>query len=56
MKKTKKKVDQRAKQICCEECGKGLGYFLFGKGGVEDRAQISISKKTAVCNECISKK
>lgn len=40
----------------CDSCGKGLGTYLFGKGGIEERARIFETKRYAipdvVCNEC----
>ena len=46
-------------QFHCDECGKSLGTYLYGKGGVEERAHISgiYNRRLPdiVCNECLVK-
>ena len=41
----------------CDNCGKELGEYLYGKGGIEERAIITnrnhpISLPDITCNEC----
>ena len=40
----------------CDKCGRPLGTYLYGRGGVEERAHISgIYKRRppdVICNEC----
>lgn len=41
----------------CDRCGKNLGDYLFGKGGVEERAIIGELRQVGLpditCYECI---
>ena len=45
-------------QLHCDSCGKGLGTYLHGKGGIEEKAHIfgqySSRLPDIVCNECWS--
>lgn len=47
-------------KIHCDECGKYLGDYLYGNGGVEEKANVSggstISMLDVVCNECMKLK
>jgi len=43
--------------IHCDSCYKPLGEYLYGKGGIEERAMIlgrqsSVSLPDIICNEC----
>ena len=46
-------------QFHCDECGKPLGTYLYGKGGVEERAHISRIYNhrlpDIICNKCLRK-
>ena len=51
------KPEVKERQLHCDSCGKGVGTYLYGKGGIEERAIIfpsrnSISLPDIVCNEC----
>lgn len=41
----------------CDSCRKSLGTYLYGKGGIEERAHIlgkynAVALPDIVCNEC----
>ena len=47
-------------QLHCDDCGKALGTYLYGKGGIEEQAIIGSSKGLTqsqipdiICFECI---
>ena len=44
-------------QLHCDNCGKSLGTYLYGKGGIEERAHISglynHRLPDITCNECL---
>ena len=48
--------------IHCDVCGKAVGTYLYGCGGVEERAWIGPMRvggyrlPDIVCNECIKKR
>jgi hypothetical protein len=46
-------------KLHCDKCQKPLGDYLYGKGGVEERARITDGTATTlpdiVCYECIPK-
>ena len=43
-------------KIHCNECNRYLGDYLYGKGGVEERAMIvggnAVSMPDIICYEC----
>ena len=45
-------------KLHCDSCQKELGDYLYGKGGIEERAKIfrtgKISLPDIICNECWS--
>lgn len=44
----------------CDECGKGLGEYLYGPGGIEERAMIvktrGVGLPDIICNNCLGKR
>jgi len=47
-------------KLQCDNCGKSLGTYLYGKGGVEEKAFIGCTRKVGLpdieCFECASVK
>lgn len=42
----------------CDKCKKKLGTYLYGPGGIEEKARIEFNKNTfilpdIICNDCI---
>ncbi len=35
-------------KLCCDNCGKKLGTYLYGPGGIEEKAVITFANKSTV--------
>ena len=47
----------KERQLHCDRCGRPVGSYLYGKGGIEERAVIhggtAISLPDITCYECL---